>query len=66
MFKRYRLIEALTKTLTQNFQVRDLDLKVTQGGSLWYCVKLQTNIYQHAKYQLDPSTWSRDIDLQKL
>ena len=33
------------------------------GGSLWYSIKLQTNIYQHAKYQLDPSTYPRDIDL---
>ena len=27
--------------------------------------RLMTNIYQHAKYQVDPSICSRDIDLYK-
>ena len=42
----------------------DLDLKVAQVGRK--SIKFQTNIYKHAKYQLDPSTCSRDIDLTTL
>ena len=45
----------LTKSMTH-----DLDLKVAQVGRK--SIKFQTNIYKHAKYQLDPSTCSRDID----
>ena len=45
----------LLKSMTNDF-----DLNVTQVQH-----KLQTNtgIYKHAKYQVDPSSYSRDIDL---
>ena len=45
----------LSKSMTHDF-----DLKVAQVGRK--SIKFQTHIYKHAKYQLDPSTYSRDID----
>ena len=45
----------LSKSMTH-----DRDLKVAQVCRK--SIKFQTNIYKHAKYQLDPSTCSRDID----
>ena len=54
-----RLTCALPLNLSKSM-THDLDLKVAQVGRK--SIKFQTNIYKHAKYQLDPSTCSRDID----